>query len=165
MAAGLIQILASQLANIEVHPSVVSARARTKMPPAKGRRERGRREMVLQVVGNLACSRRTREGSEMRFESAWETGLARLSTDSSSISSGLTASFGLALSLQMSRSRAMMPAGAVTIHTSTFPPLTKLVPTSTARVTPIKVVWKTAPLGSSSADRGATSGGSSCFGM
>lgn len=44
--------MASQEAKMDVQPREVRARARTKTPPAKGRRERGRREMVEEVMGN-----------------------------------------------------------------------------------------------------------------
>lgn len=40
--AGEVQIFASQDAKIEVQPNAVRDLARTKIPPANGRRERGR---------------------------------------------------------------------------------------------------------------------------
>lgn len=46
----------------------------------------------------------------------------------------------------MSKKKAKIPAGAVTIHTCTAPPGTNVVPTRTVKVTAIKELKKTAPL-------------------
>ena len=59
-------------------------------------------------------------------------------------------------SLMASYMNARIPAGAVTIQTSTACPGTKLVPTRTATVTSIEPVKKMAPVRSRNFDQGSS---------
>lgn len=64
--AGEVQRDARDVAKRDVQPRVVRARLRMKVPPAKRRRERGRRERVLAVVGKRWVRERRREGRVRR---------------------------------------------------------------------------------------------------
>lgn len=87
--------------------------------------------MVEEVVGKCEVKRRKKNGKEILVESGVGDDV---DGDVEVLIFLLTNQ-----SLERSRKRARSPAGAVTIQTSTFPPLTKLVPTRSTNVTAIRI--------------------------